>query len=106
MTSLEQRFEDVARRKAEIENQLTDPGIMREPRKYADLTRTHRELTGLIHTFEQRAACERHLLEAREMAGDIDPDMAQLAQSELAEAEANFAAADQALNALLIPRDP
>jgi peptide chain release factor 1 len=106
MDSLEQRFADIARRQTELEAQLSDPELVRDQRRYTEVTRTHRELGEILEAFAKRATAQQRLSEVREMLADSDPDMAELAQSELAEAEAAEAQAEVDLTNLLLPRDP
>jgi peptide chain release factor 1 len=102
--SLRQQFQRLALRLNELDATLADPAIASDIKRYRELTREHAEVAGVVerfHRFEQR---ERDLAAAREMVDD--PDMAELAQHEIVEAQADMERLGLELQTALLPRDP
>ena len=102
--SLRQQFERLAMRLAELDATLADPGVASDMNRFRGLTREHAEVDSLVQRFRQYEQCERDLGAAREMLGE--PDMAEMAQEEIASAEADITRLHGELQAALLPRDP
>lgn len=90
----------------EIEDKLSDPNTVKDRKLFADLSRTHSELSEIVEAARRRAALMSRVEQAREMASDPDPEMAAMAEDELAQAESELEDADKQLKLLLIPSDP
>jgi len=88
----------------ELDAQLSDEHVTQDLDRYRRLTKEHAELSeviGLFRTYEQRA---NDLKEAQTWLSD--PDMAEFAEQEQALATADLERLDQAIQLLLIPKDP
>ena len=102
--SLRQQFERLAMRLAELDATLADPGVASDMNRFRGLTREHAEVDSLVQRFRQYEQRERDLGAACEMLGE--PDMAEMAQEEIASAEADITRLHGELQAALLPRDP
>ena len=102
--SLRQQFERLAMRLAELDATLADPAVASDMNRFRGLTREHAEVDSLVQRFRQYEQRERDLGAAREMLGE--PDMAEMAQEEIASAEADITRLHGELQAALLPRDP
>ncbi len=90
----------------QLEERLADPAIASSP---AEAARLAKELAGLRPLAEAAARYRSTLAEiagARTMLADPDPEVRQLAQSELAELEPRRDALEKEVRLLLVPRDP
>ena len=102
--STRQQFERLAMRLSELDATLADGSVATDMKRLRDLTREHAEVSTIIaqfHRFERR---ERDLAAARAMLDDHE--MAEMAQQEVIEAQADIEALQRALQASLLPRDP
>lgn len=102
--TLRQQFERLAMRLAELDATLADPSVASDMNRYRALTREHAEVDSLVQRFRQYEQRERDLAAARDMLGE--PDMADMAQEEIASAEADITRLHGELQAALLPRDP
>ena len=102
--SLRQQFERLAMRLAELDATLADPGVATDMNRFRALTREHAEVDSLVQRFRQYEQRERDLSAARDMLGE--PEMAEMAQEEIASAEADITRLHGELQAALLPRDP
>ncbi|HEX3139518.1 MAG TPA: peptide chain release factor 1 [Rhizobacter sp.] len=102
--SLRQQFERLAMRLAELDATLADPSVASDMKRYRSLTREHAEVGGLVQRFRQYEQRERDLSAAREMLND--PEMTEMAQEEIASAEADITRLHDELQTALLPRDP
>jgi peptide chain release factor 1 len=89
-----------------VVEQLNDPGTSSDPRRLRDLSRRHKELSEVIDTWRQLQTAESDLTTAREMVADSVSDERDLARAEVEKAEADIARLEEALQQLLVPRDP
>ena len=102
--SLRQQFQRLDLRLSELEATLADGTIASDMKRFRDLTREHAEVSGLIERFRRYEQRERDLAGAREMLSD--QDMAEMAQEEVAQAQADLDRLNQELQTALLPRDP
>src|SRR4029450_7998859 len=102
--SLRQQFERLAMRLSELDATLADPGIAADMKRFRDLTREHAEGSGVVEQFRRFQQRERDLEGAREMLAD--PELATMAEEEVATAQADVERLHVALQTALLPRDP
>ncbi len=102
--SLRQQFERLAMRLSELDATLADPHVAGDMTRYRALSREHAEVAGLVERFRRFEQRERDLADAQQMASD--PEMAELAQQEMAEARADVERLHLELQTALLPRDP
>ncbi|HMN77795.1 MAG TPA: peptide chain release factor 1 [Burkholderiaceae bacterium] len=102
--SLRQQFQRLALRLAELDAMLADPGVAADMKRYRALGRERaqvHDVSAMFGRYEQR---ERDLAAARELLDD--PEMAQMAGEEIAQAQADLDRLHAELQATLLPRDP
>ncbi|HEY0818908.1 MAG TPA: peptide chain release factor 1 [Rhizobacter sp.] len=102
--TLRQQFERLAMRLAELDATLADPSVASDMNRFRSLTREHAEVASLVQRFRHYEQRERDLASAREMVED--PEMAEMAQEEIASAEADLTRLHGELQTALLPRDP
>ena len=90
----------------ELDALLSAPDVVDNRERFRQLTREHAETDTLVQPYLRYLQREADLTEARAMATDSDTDMAAMALEEITAAEADLAALDTELQALLVPRDP
>lgn len=102
--TLRRKLEALAERREEIERLLADPATVADAARYRALMREFAQLepiaTGLAA--EQRARADLAAAEAMR----ADPELADLAEEEIAAAQARLAELDAELMAQLVPKDP
>ena len=102
--SLRQQFERLALRLNELDATLADPTVASDMKRYRELSREHAEVAGLVERFRRFEQRERDLSAAQGMLHDAE--MAEMAQQEIAEAQADIDRLHQELQTALLPRDP
>jgi peptide chain release factor 1 len=103
LPTLRRKLEALAERRDELERLLADPGIAADNGRFRGLSREFAQLEplGAALADERRA---REDLAAAEAMRD-DPELRELADEEIAAANARLAALEDTLMALLVPRD-
>jgi peptide chain release factor 1 len=102
--SLRQQFERLALRLTELDATLADPGVAGDMQRFRNLTREHAAVAELVERFRRFERRERDLTSARDMLDE--PDMAEMAQEEIATAQADIDTLQRELQSALLPRDP
>jgi peptide chain release factor 1 len=102
--SLRQQFERLAMRLAELNATLTEPSVASDMKRFRALTKEQAEIESLVQRFRLYEQRERDLAAAREMLDE--PDMAEMAQEEIAAADADIVRLHGELQTALLPRDP
>ncbi|WP_295856486.1 peptide chain release factor 1 [uncultured Xylophilus sp.] len=103
-TFLRQQLERYALRLQELDFLLSREDIMGDMEQYRTLSREHAEVTQVAGRYARYRQCEADLASARELLAD--PDMAEMAQDEIASAEAELPRLEDELQRLLLPKDP
>lgn len=104
--SLRNRLETTAARLDEIDEQLADPNVTKDMKKFRSLTIERSQIADVVDKFNEYLRNESDEADALLMSGDSDPDIASFAKEEhkrLVEAQNKLI---QELRVLLIPRDP
>ncbi|MCZ6463667.1 MAG: peptide chain release factor 1 [Proteobacteria bacterium] len=106
MPDYQERIDEARARAAELERELSDPALASQPGQYEKLGRELGALRPLIEAGERYRRIRGEIEDARAMSGDDDPELAELARSELPDLEAQLAELDRELAVLLTPVDP
>jgi peptide chain release factor 1 len=104
--STEARLAAALARAAEVERDLADPAVARDPKQLTRLGREHARLERIRQAARRREKLTSELAQAREVARDPDPAFAELARADLEHLEPELAALESELETLLVPPDP
>ena len=103
----QERYPQIRQRHRQIEEHLADPDVANQPERLAELGREYADLSRKLELIEKVAAIESDLRSNRELAeSDDDPDIRELAQSEVVALEEELNAQAHQLNLALAPSDP
>lgn len=99
--------QDALRREfTELSEALNDSALFSDAERAATITRRHRQLEPLIAQFDERDMVAKQLSEAEELASSSDPELAEIASTELESLRHRLSELDAALEDALLPRDP
>ena len=103
---MEARLRQALARAEEVARALADPETARHPAKLKQLGREHARLDAIRRASEKLERLRDEMAQAREILQDKDPDLLQLARTDLERLKPEIAALDQELAELLTPADP
>lgn len=106
MFELETHLKELEQQFNELEQQFGSPDIASDPALYKKLAKKHSDQKKIIEAYRLYKETHKKLEEARLLADDPDPEMAELAKNEAAEHEAHLEKLEQKLQVLLLPKDP
>lgn len=88
----------------DLERRMADPAVIADREQYVQVSKAWRDLSEIVTTYREYGVVERELAEARELMND--PDMRQLAETEVDGLQQRLAELEQQLRILLLPKDP
>src|SRR5690606_19756104 len=103
LPTLRRKLEALAERRDELERLLADPAIAGDQSRFRALSREFSRLAPLATALAEEGRARADLAAAEAMRGDAE--LRELAEEEIAAAQARLAALDDTLMALLVPRD-
>lgn len=89
----------------ELEAAIADPALFDDRARAEELMREHRRTQELLTDWDKLQDTERQIADNRELAAAEDPDMAELAQAELAALEPQLVQLTERVQYSLLPRD-
>jgi peptide chain release factor 1 len=91
----------------ELARQLADPAVLDDPARLRDVAQRHSDLSAAAEAGRRFLKLQRHLEEARELAGSADDEeLAALARAESESLSVELESLEADLQRLLVPRDP
>lgn len=102
--SIIERLEQVLERYEELNALLADPDVLSNSEQFVKLSMEHGEIAPTVEVFSAYLRAKTDIEEAKQLLDD--PDMKELAQSEIDDATIRLKAQEEALNVLMLPRDP
>jgi peptide chain release factor 1 len=103
---LEARLRQALARAEEVAQQLADPETARNPTKLKQLGREHARLDAIRQAHQKIERLGTELTQAREVLADKDPEMAQLARTDVDRLRPELERLEAQLAELLTPADP
>lgn len=100
------KLENLERRFADLEQQLSSPDILNDQDRYRKITKAHADLRDVVETFKRYKTVTAQLAESKAMQNDTDPDIRAMATEEGKELEQTLNDIGQKLKILLLPKDP
>ena len=104
--SMYQRLEIAVKRLAEIDEELASEDVMKDIAHFRELSKERANLDPQVEAFNRFKKASEELIEAKEMAKDSDPELAEMGKEEVKNLEAELDRLTEELKELLLPRDP
>ncbi|WP_420883921.1 peptide chain release factor 1 [Isoptericola jiangsuensis] len=101
---MRRKLEALAERREELERLLAEPDVVADNNRFRDLSREFAQLEPVATALADEARAKADLAAAEGMLAD--PDLRELADEEIAAAQARLQELEQELALLLVPRDP
>lgn len=105
--SLLEKLEIVKIRFDEVQEQITNPDVIADMKRFVKLNKEYRDLEKLSKKYDEYKALLEGLEEAREiLAEETDEDLREMAKMEIEENEDRVEPMEEEIKLLLIPSDP
>ncbi len=103
LPSLRRKLEALAERREEVERLLADPAVAPDNKRFRDLSREFSQLEPISLKLAEETKAKADLASAEAMRND--PELAELAEEEIAAAQDRLAQLEDELSLLLVPKD-
>ena len=91
----------------EIGQQMTDPEVIADVKKFVALNKEYKELEPIVETSEKYRTALANLQEAKDiLANEKDEEMREMAREEITQLEPALVEMEEQIKLLLIPKDP
>lgn len=99
-----QKLEDVEKKHIDLTEKISDPEVISRQNEWKVMMKEHSELEPIVEKYREYKKVEKNLEEAKEMMND--PELKELAETEMLEAKEKLPKIEEELKILLIPKDP
>ena len=99
-----QKLEDVEKKYIDLTEKISDPEVISRQNEWKVMMKVHSELEPIVEKYGEYKKVEKNLEEAKEMMND--PELKELAETEMLEAKEKLPKIEEELKILLIPKDP
>ena len=100
------RIDIICQRYDQINELLTDMAVVSDIKKLTELSKEQRSIEKTVLKYRDIQKLEKEIEDLKEMVHDEDPDIKEMAEVELAEAEEKLVKWNEELKILLLPKDP
>ncbi len=101
-----EKLESIHHRFLQIQEQLGDPEVVSDNKKFAKLNKEYKKLDKINTVYQEYKNLLANRQNAEEMVKDDDPEMKEMAKMELEEMKPRIDALEEEIKIILMPRDP
>jgi peptide chain release factor 1 len=101
-----QKLHEVENRFQELEQLLSDPKVLANPKEMQKLARERAELAKLVESYRLYKKVSEEILTSQELLEESDEEMRNLAKAEISKLKEKQIVLEQEMKILLLPRDP
>ncbi|MBO7486088.1 MAG: peptide chain release factor 1 [Spirochaetaceae bacterium] len=101
------KLEQLQIRFNELAEEIQDPDLLKDPKKYKDLMREHSHLSSVMEAYEEYKTILKGIDDSKNMiTHETDHELKEMAREELASLEEKLGPLEEKIKMLLIPPDP
>jgi peptide chain release factor 1 len=101
------KYENIKYRFEEVGQQITDPEVMKDMKRYVKLSQEYKHLEELVKSFEEYKNIVDNIASTKQLLSEeTDEEMREMAKEELEELESQIEPKEQEIKMLLVPADP
>ena len=104
--SLQNKLDQLLERYEELGALLSDNEVISDQKRFRAFSKEYADIEPVVNCFRRYDDQRQQLEDARQMMGDSDPEIREMAEAEIEELEVSQEVLDQTLQTLLLPRDP
>jgi peptide chain release factor 1 len=101
-----EKLEAIQEKFVHLEERLSDPDVLADMKLFAKINKEYKDLTEIVTAFRAYKDALTAIENAREMSKDADPEMREMAESEIEQLKPVIDQWEEKINLLLIPKDP
>ncbi|MCR4749789.1 MAG: peptide chain release factor 1 [Lachnospiraceae bacterium] len=101
------KLEDLLHRFEEIMNELSEPNVANDQKRFTSLMKEQSDLTPIVNAYKEYKECKQTVEDSLELLeSESDDDMREMLKEELSDAKKRIAELEDTMKILLLPKDP
>jgi peptide chain release factor 1 len=100
------RLDQMEARYEELGQQLADPALVTDQKKFSATAKAHRDLEPVVEKLREYRQLKQGIADAKAMLNEQDADLTAMAEEELLALEPRIAEIEEQLKIMLLPKDP
>ena len=101
------KLEDLVHRFEEIMNELSEPGVANDQKRFASLMKEQSDLTPVVNAYKEYKSCQQTVEDSVSLLdGESDEEMREMLKEELNDAKKRIEELENVMKILLLPKDP
>lgn len=105
--SILEKYEAIQHRLDEVGQQITDPSVMADMKRYVKLSQEYKRLESLVKAFKEYKNLVENIESGKEMlAQETDEEIREMAKEEIETSEEQLPVKEKEIKMLLVPADP
>src|SRR6478609_3463359 len=101
------KLEAIEHRHTTVGEQLTDPGVLADMRKFKQLNKEYKDLGRIVEKYHELRLLRNNIDNCKHiLSTEKDEDLREMAKAELEEMEPKVPVVEEEIKVLLIPKDP
>ncbi len=101
------KYEAIQHRFEEVGQQITDPAVMSDMKRYIKLSQEYKRMESLVKAFKEYKSLIENIESGKEMlAEETDAEIREMAKEEIDSSEAQLPGKEKEIKLLLVPADP
>ena len=101
-----EKLEAIYQRYMDMEEQLSDPEIISDMKRYKRLNKDYKDLSEIVEAYKVYKNLVENIESSQDMLKDEDPEMREMAKMEMDSLEEQKTEIEERIKVLLIPKDP
>ena len=102
-----EKYEAIQHRFDEVGQQITDPSVIADMKRYIKLNQEYKRLESLVQAFKEYKSLVDNIESGKEMlAEESDPEIREMAKEEIEASETQLPEKEKEIKLLLVPADP
>ena len=105
--ALLEKYESIRHRFEEVQQQITDPAVIADMKRYVKLNQEYKSLEKLLNAFKEYKGMVENIQSGKEiLAEESDEELREMAREEMEMAEERIPEMEKKIKMLLVPADP
>lgn len=101
------KLEAIEHRHTQVGEQLTDPGVLADMKKFKQLNKEYKDLSRIVEKYHEYRLLRNNIDNCKHiLSTEKDEDLREMAKGELEEMEPKVPVVEEEIKVLLIPKDP
>jgi peptide chain release factor 1 len=104
---MKEKFKQILQKFDDLTERLTDEKVLKDPKKYKETAKSRADLEELVQAIRRLETVVKNIEEDRAVVdADDDPELTEMARSEIVELEKEKRDLEKQIQLLLVPKDP